>query len=75
MSAEINLLKSIRFKQKNTAAFHLVSILKHPLIYEHYNDLTSVPRAELNIICKMLRNIEEFSGIKESKYGRHISNK
>ena len=23
----------------------------------------------------MLRNIEEFSGIKESKYGRHISNK
>ena len=73
MSAEINLLKSIRFKQKNTAAFHLVSILKHPLIYEHYND--PIPRAELTIICKMLRNIEEFSGIKESKYGRHISNK
>ena len=37
--------------------------------------ITMIPRAQLTIICKMLRNIEEFSGIKESKYGRHISNK
>ena len=54
-----------------------MSILKHPLIYEHYNDLTCalLPKSELTNICKMLRNIEVFSGINESKYCRHISNK